>query len=78
MKKLYLILLLFIVSGQLVAQNISGIINNYAQITAITQNVVSVSTTNGFAVGDKVLLIKMKGATINQTNTAAYGDTIAS
>jgi gliding motility-associated-like protein len=77
MKKLYQIILLLLVSQQLAAQNISGIINSYAQITAITQNVLNVSTTTGFAVGDKVLLIKMKGATINQTNTAAYGDTIA-
>ncbi|MBK7689869.1 MAG: hypothetical protein IPJ31_01680 [Bacteroidetes bacterium] len=44
-------------------------------VVLININVVSVSSTAGFAVGDKVMLIKMKGALINQTNTAAYGDT---
>lgn len=77
MKKIYLFLLGLFVVQQLAAQNISGVINSYAKVYSITQNVIGVSTTNGFSVGDKVILMKMKGATINQTNTAAYGDTVA-
>lgn len=57
------------------AQNISGIINNYAAVANINLNVVTVNNTAGFNVGDKVMVIKMKGASINQTNTPAYGDT---
>jgi gliding motility-associated-like protein len=75
MKKIYLFLLLITTSYCANSQNISGIINSYAAITNINANVLSVSSTTGFAVGDKVMLIKMKGALINQTNTAAYGDT---
>lgn len=75
MKKIYLFILLSTVSITIFSQNISGIINSYAKINAINQNVVSVTTTVGFAVGDKVMLIKMKGAQIDQSNTAAYGDT---
>jgi gliding motility-associated-like protein len=75
MRKIYLLLFLLISAFNSFSQNISGIINAYAQVTAVNINVVSVSSTAGFAVGDKVMLIKMKGALINQTNTAAYGDT---
>lgn len=61
----------------LLGQNISGVINNYAVVNTININVLQVSTTNGFNIGDKVMIIKMKGATINQTNSPAYGDTIS-
>lgn len=59
------------------AQNISGIINSYAAVANINLNVLTVNSTAGFNVGDKVLIIKMKGATINQANSPAYGDTTA-
>lgn len=75
MKKIYLLLLVSLCCTAGFSQNISGTINAYTQITNITQNVVNVTSTAGFAVGDKVMLIKMKGALIDQSNTAAYGDT---
>ena len=61
--------------------NISGIINNYTAVTNIpvcnpcsnTCNYVDVTSTTGFAVGDKVLIIQMKGATTDLSNTAAFG-----
>ncbi|MDW8159331.1 MAG: hypothetical protein RML72_10730, partial [Bacteroidia bacterium] len=57
-------------------QIISSCPNAYAKVTAINlcDNSVTVSSTNGFNVGDKVLIIQMKGATIDQTNTANYGN----
>lgn len=75
MKKIYLLLLLLCAGLQGFSQNISGIINAYTPISAINQNVISVTTTAGFAVGDKIIILKMKGALIDQSNTAAYGDT---
>lgn len=57
--------------------NISGIINNTASqvnsVSAVT-NSVNVASTAGFTVGDTVLLIQMKGATINTSNSASFGD----
>ena len=59
------------------AQSIGGIVNTYVAVTNITPNSVTVTSSNGFAVGDRVLLIQMKGATINQTNTASFGQVTA-
>jgi len=52
---------------------ISGLINSYAAVSAINCQSISVSTTNGFAVGDRVMLVQMKGAVIDSTNTPAFG-----
>ncbi|MFN5652678.1 MAG: hypothetical protein ACK465_03570, partial [Flavobacteriia bacterium] len=59
------------------AQSIGGIVNIYTAVTNMTPNSVTVTSANGFAVGDRVLLIQMKGATINQTNTASFGQIVA-
>ena len=53
--------------------NISGIINNYASVTGIGSQSVSLSSTIGFVSGDRVLLIQMKGAEIDTSNTASFG-----
>src|SRR6185312_9703305 len=50
------------------AQNISGIINKYAQVTAIpTTSTLTVSSSTGFAAGNKAVIIQMQGATVNTT-----------
>ncbi len=58
--------------------NISGIINAYTPVTAITNagcNVqVTVGSSSSFAPGDRVLLIQMKGAIIDTSNSSAFGD----
>jgi hypothetical protein len=59
------------------AQSIGGIVNTYAAVTNMTANSVTVNSTAGFSVSDRVLLIQMKGATINQTNTASFGQIVA-
>lgn len=55
---------------------ISGVINTYAKVTVIdeTCNSVSIAPATGFSVGDKVLIIQMKGAQIDQNNSTAYGN----
>lgn len=59
------------------AQTISGIVNQYAKVTYVTAPGVTPSrivvNNNVFAANDKVLLIQMKGASINTTNTASFG-----
>ena len=48
---------------------ISGVINNYAKVSVIDtlcQSKLTVDDTTGFQVGMKVILIQMKGATIDE------------
>ena len=65
------------------AQNINGVVNSYARVTAIntTTNVLTIDNVSGsivdFDAGKKVLLIQMKGATIDGSNTASFGDVTA-
>ncbi len=58
------------------ASNISGIINEYTPVLGfdICKNILVVEDASKFNIGDTVLLIQMKGAAINTTNTAAFGD----
>lgn len=57
---------------------ISGTINEYTPVTGIDSctNSVTVGNPAGFNPGDRVLIIQMKGATIDQTNTVTFGDII--
>ncbi|MCB0641336.1 MAG: PKD domain-containing protein, partial [Phaeodactylibacter sp.] len=54
---------------------ISGVINHYAGILSIDpcEGALAVTTTNGFEAGQRVLIIQMQGATINESNSAQYG-----
>lgn len=56
--------------------SISGIINSYAKVSAINScdGKLTVSSTTGFSVGDKVLILQMKGATINESNGSSFGN----
>ncbi|MFN8777749.1 MAG: HYR domain-containing protein, partial [Flavobacteriales bacterium] len=53
--------------------SISGIINTYTAVSAITANTVTVSSATGFSAGQKVLLIQMQGASITTTNNSSFG-----
>jgi hypothetical protein len=61
------------------AQNISGIVNSYYKITAVNPatNIITLSNTTGLTPGTKVLLIQMKGATMDSSNTASFGNITA-
>ena len=54
---------------------ISNIINTYTPVLAFNpcDNSLTVSDASTFNIGDTVLLIQMKGAVIDSTNTAAFG-----
>ena len=56
-----------IFTSSLPAGQIAGIVNRYAQVTAINSGNTSftVNSSAGFAPGDRILIIQMKGATIN-------------
>lgn len=56
--------------------NISGTINNYWEVIAVdfcNNRVALPAIAVGIANGDKVLLIQMTGATIDQADAASYG-----
>lgn len=73
-----LISLLFIINSSTGAQTlVSGIVNDYTKVTAIIADQLSVTSSAGFAAGDKVLVIQMKGATIDNTASPSYGDITA-
>jgi hypothetical protein len=82
MKYALYILGYFFLSLSSSAQSISGIINIYTPVTAIPPcnpclpscNTITVASTTGFAPGDRVLLIQMKGAQLNQTKTSNFGN----
>jgi gliding motility-associated-like protein len=55
--------------------NIGGIINTYTPVLALNpcHNKITVEDASTFNTGDTVLMIQMKGAVIDSTNTAAFG-----
>jgi hypothetical protein len=55
------------------AQSISGVVNQYVAVTAVNTNSVTVTSSQGFSVGNRVLLIQMKGASISSGNNANFG-----
>lgn len=75
MKKssLFFLLILIFNFGFAQNQNISGVVNIYTPVTQVNCNNVTVVSSVGFSVGDRVLLIQMQGATLDQTNTPAFG-----
>src|SRR5260221_7195356 len=63
--------------------NIGGIINTYAKVTSVSNGcscpttncaTVTVSSAAGFAANDFVLLIQMKGAQADSSNTTSHGN----
>lgn len=54
---------------------IRGIINDYTPAYAYTcDNAIEVEDASAFSAGDKILIVQMKGAEINETNTASFGN----
>ncbi len=55
--------------------NISGTINTYSAVSAIDygSNQVTVSSTTGFTINGKVMIIQMKGVDINTSNSGSFG-----
>ena len=55
--------------------NINGVINDYTPVLSFDpcRNILTVEDGTKYKSGDTVLLIQMKGAVIDSTNTAAFG-----
>ncbi|HLP51435.1 MAG TPA: gliding motility-associated C-terminal domain-containing protein [Chitinophagales bacterium] len=76
-KRIYVLVCLLWLCSHVTAQtNIGGVVNKYAAVNSINfcGNVIQVSTTNGFFVGQKVMLIQMKGAEIDNLNSFSFGN----
>ncbi len=58
---------------RIAAQTLSGVVNIYAPVSGITTCSIVVPSTVGFAPGDRVLIIQMQGASVDRSNTAAFG-----
>ncbi|TVR83331.1 MAG: hypothetical protein EA412_00960 [Chitinophagaceae bacterium] len=56
--------------------NISGIVNDYKAVISldVCANSMSVSDTSGLQAGDLVLIVQMKGASINLANNSNFGN----
>ena len=69
--------LLFFISVSAQITNISGIVNTYHKVIEIIPAKACVRVTNVAALSQnkKVIIIQMKGASINTTNSSAFGDT---
>ncbi|MBP9221112.1 MAG: T9SS type A sorting domain-containing protein [Chitinophagales bacterium] len=77
MKKHIPFLVLLFISGFIFGQtSISGVININTAVDSINycSNTIYVESSTGYSVGDRVLIIQMKGATVNLTNTASFGN----
>ena len=76
MKLIFTILFLwcgYYLSAQI---NIYGVINSYAQVTVVYYSCpdsLQVSSTSGFFTGDSILIIQMKGAVIDTSNSNTFG-----
>jgi hypothetical protein len=55
--------------------NISGVVNSYYKVTGInyTQSGLRLDNVSGIATNDRVMIIQMKGATVNTSNTSSFG-----
>lgn len=59
--------------------NISGVVNTYRSVIEIipAKACIRVNNITGISVNKKIMVVQMKGAAINTTNTASFGDTIS-
>lgn len=73
--RLSLCLILWVAGAVLQAQSVSGVINSYHKVTAIAHSTATLTVTSsaGLSPGTRVLLIQMKGAAINTTNSNLFG-----
>lgn len=72
--RLTLLLLSALFSAGCLLGQISGVINIYTPVTQFDCNSVKVASTAGFAPDDRVLIIQMKGASIDASNSPGFGN----
>ncbi len=73
MKKTTLCIFYFLFYIKVFGQTIGGVINIYTPVTGINCNKIDVVSSSGFSAGERVLLIQMKGAVIDTSNTLNFG-----
>ncbi|RYE21725.1 MAG: T9SS type B sorting domain-containing protein [Sphingobacteriales bacterium] len=61
-----------------VTNTISSIINEYTPVVSmeVCKNIINVEDAARYNVGDTIMIIQMKGAEVNSTNTAAFGSIV--
>ncbi|HVZ41913.1 MAG TPA: choice-of-anchor D domain-containing protein [Candidatus Kapabacteria bacterium] len=69
----WLLFTIIAVGARLHAQQLTSIVNIYAPVTAITSCTITVPSTGGFAVGDRILVIQMQGAAVDRSNSVNFG-----
>lgn len=57
--------------------SISGVVNSYYRVVEVlpAKSCVRLNTTAGLNYNDKVMIVQMKGASINTSNSSSFGDT---
>lgn len=77
-KYIYFFLTCFLILSlsEAFCQSISGVINSYYAATGvnIAANSITLTDVTGLSTGDRVLIIQMKGASYDNSNTASYGN----
>lgn len=74
---LFLLLLLFKVSGFSQSTPISGTVNSYTPVTAVYSCSIDVTDVSTFGPGNRVVIMQMKGTVIDTSNTPSFGDVIS-
>ena len=74
----FISVILFFLSGYNISAqtNIAGVINSYAQVLVVYYSCpdsLLVNSTSGFSAGDSILIIQMKGAVIDTSNSNSFG-----
>lgn len=78
LKQFYLIVLISFLSLLSLAQTkINGVVNAYATVSELDEFSVTVDNSNSFSSNDLVLIIQMKGATIDETLSNDFGSITA-
>lgn len=75
MKQLFTFFFLLCLVSLTAQTDISGVINTYTSVQNINvcPGIITVADATSFAVGDKVMIIQMKGASIDEDNDSSFG-----
>lgn len=75
-KSMTLLVVAILYSSSLFSQTISGVVNIYVEVTAVSGADITVASKIGFAVDDHVVIMQMQGAEIDLTDLPLFGDVI--
>ncbi|MDB5035255.1 MAG: 5-nucleotidase [Chlorobi bacterium] len=55
-------------------QTVAGIINNYYEVVAMNSCTLTLNFTGGLNIGDRIIIIQMRGAAVDESESSTYGD----